>query len=202
MPGPEASLRAYAGHIKNKKLDQAYELLSASTRKHLPEKELRRFLDEQGERLAGLLESLFSASDVDVVFWATLRSENGDEVRLVRENGAWRIDSGALVPPTSATPEDAVQRFLLAVESRDCEALLDSAPPSVRARHSRKQLVSGCREQMDVLQDTAAQIRAAGAKPVRVSKDRAEITYLGTAASSRKLIVVEYDGHWYIEDLL
>ena len=197
-PRPEAALRAYTGHLKNKKTDQAYELLSASAKKHLERKELRRFLAEHGERLAGLLEAFFSAAEVDVAVRATLRSEGGDAVHLVREKGAWRIESGALVPPTNATPEDAVQRFLLAIEAKNCEALLQCAPPSTRARLARNQLLSGCREQMDTLQETAAQIRSAGARPGKVSEKRAEITYLGT----HKLIVVEYDERWYIEDLL
>jgi hypothetical protein len=196
--GPQSVLLKYTRHLKSKQTDQAYDLLSSRTRKHLDRKELQRFLAEHGERLADSLEALFEASDVAVTLRATLRSEDGEEVQLVREKGAWRIDSGALVPPTSATPEGAVNRFLLAIEAKNCEALLQCAPPAARARLARNQLLSGCRDQIGTLQETAAQIRAAGIKPVKVSERRAEITYLGT----HKLIVVEYDGRWYIEDLL
>ena len=195
---PESVLRQYTGHLKSKQTSQAYELLSSRTKKHLDQKELKRFLAENAERLAGTLDALFESSDVEVTVGATLRSENGAEVHLVREKGAWRIESGALVPPTNATPGQAVSRFLLAIEAKNCEALLQCAPPSARARLARNQLLSGCREQIGTLQETAAQIRAAGVQPVKVSEKRAEITYLGT----RKLIVVEYDGRWYIEDLL
>jgi hypothetical protein len=144
------------------------------------------------------LESFYTTSEVEVAVRATLRSENGDEIHLLSEQGAWKIDSGALVPPTGVTPQAAVERFLLAVEANSCEALLQCAPPPTRARLTRKQLLAGCREQIKSLQETAAQIRAAGVKPVKVSKSRAELTYLGT----HKLIVVEYDGRWYVEDLL
>jgi hypothetical protein len=196
--GPQSVLIEYTRHLKSKQTDQAYQLLSDRTRRHLDRKELRRFLAENGERLAGMLEALFETKDVAVTLRATLRSENGEEVQLVREKGTWRIESGALVPPTNATPEEAVRRFLLSIEAKNCEALLQCAPPPDRARLARNQLLSGCRDQIGALQETAAQIRAAGIKPVKVSDKRAEITYMGT----HKLIVVEYDGRWYIEDLL
>ena len=196
--GPQSVLLKYTQHLKSRQTGQAYQLLSSRTRKQLDQKELQRFLAEHGERLAGTLEALFEASDVAVTLRATLRSENGEEIHLVREKGTWRIESGALVPPTNATPEGAVDRFLLAIEAKNCEALVQCAPPEARARLARNQLLSGCRDQIGSLQETAAQIRAAGIKPVKVSDRRAEITYMGT----HKLIVVEYDGRWYIEDLL
>lgn len=197
-PGPESILREYTGLLKNKQADRAYELLSSRMKKHLGRQELRRFLVEKADRLASSLDSFFEAADIEVSVRATLRSENGEEVQLVREEEGWRIDSGAPAPPTSATPEDAVQRFLLAVESKDCQALLECAPPSARSRHTLKQLLDGCREQIGALQETAAQIRASGAQPVKTSKNRAEITYLG----KHRLIMVECEGRWYVEDLL
>jgi hypothetical protein len=196
--GPQSVLLKYTRHLKAKQTGQAYELLSSRARKQLDQKELQRFLTEHGERLAGTLEALFEASDVVVTLRATLSSEKGEKVHLVRERGTWRIESGALVPPTNATPEGAVSRFLLAIEAKNCEALVQCAPPATRARLARNQLLSGCREQIGTLQETAAQIRAAGTKPVKVSDKRAEITYMGT----HKLIVIEYDGRWYIEDIL
>jgi len=75
---------------------------------------------------------------------------------------------------------------------------VECAPPAARARLAANQLLTGCRDQIGTLQETAAQIRAAGIKPVKVSDKRAEITYMGT----HKLIVIEYEGRWYIEDLL
>jgi hypothetical protein len=196
--GPQSVLLEYTRHLKSKQTGQAYDLLSSGTKKHLDQKELQRFLAEHGQRLADALEALFEASDVAVTLRATLRSEKGEEVQLVREKGAWRIESGALVPPTNATPEGAVDRFLLAIEAKNCEALVQCAPPAARARLARNQLLTGCRDQIGTLQETAAQIRAAGIKPVKVSDKRAEITYMGT----HKLIVIEYDGRWYIEDLM
>jgi hypothetical protein len=200
-PGPESVLREYTRHLKSRDTNRAYDLLSSNTKRHLDRQELERFLAENAEHLAGPLEALFEASGVEVTVRATLRSEKGEEIRLVREGETWRIEAGALVPSTSATPEEAVRRFLLAIELKSCEALLQCAPPPTRARLARNQLLSGCREQIGALRETAAQIRSAGTKPVKVSDRRAEITYLGTAAGSRQLIVVEYDGRWYIEDL-
>lgn len=200
--GPQSVLLKYTRHLKSKQTGQAYDLLSSRAKKHLDRKELERFLAENAERLSGTLEALFESSDVAVTLRATLRSEKGEEVHLVRERSTWRIESGALVPPTNATPEGAVSSFLLAIQTKNCEALLRCAPPTTRARLTRNQLLLGCRNQIDTLQETADQIRAAGIKPVKVSEKRAEITYMGTAASSRKLIVIEYDGRWYIEDLL
>lgn len=196
--GPQSVLIEYTKHLKSRQTVQAYQLLSSRTKKHLDQEELQRFLAEHGERLAGTLQALFEASDVAVTLRAVLRSENGEEVHLVREKGTWRIDSGALVPPTNRTPEGAVDRFLLAIEAKNCEALVQCAPPATRARLANNQLLAGCRDQIGTLQETAAQIRAAGVKPVKVSDKRAEITYMGT----HKLIVIEYDGRWYIEDLL
>jgi len=196
--GPQSVLLEYTRHLKSKQTGPAYELLSSRTKKHLDQKELQQFLAEHGERLAETLEALFETKNVAVTLRATLRSENGEEVHLVREKGSWRIESGALVPPNNVTPEGAVNQFLLAIEAKNCEALMRCAPPAARARLARNQLLSGCREQIGTLQETAAQIRAAGIKPVKVSGQRAEITFMGT----HKLVVIEYEGRWYIEDLL
>ncbi len=199
-PGPASVLREYRGHLKNRQPGLAYRLLSSRTKKQLDRKGLERFLSENSGRLEGYLKSRFEGPDVELTVRATLRSEDGGEIQLVREPEGWRIDSGALVPPTGATPADAVQRFLLAVESRNCEALLECAPPPTRDRHTRDQLLRGCRERIDSLQETAAQIRASGSRPVKTSEHRAEMTFRG-AATGRKLIVVEYQGRWYLEDL-
>jgi hypothetical protein len=199
-PGPGSVLREYRGHLQNRQPGLAYRLLSSRMKKQLDRKDLERFLSENSGRLAGYLQSRFEGQDVELTVRATLRSEDGGEIQLVREPQGWRIDSGALVPPTGATPADAVQRFLLAIESGDCEALLDCAPPSARARHTRSQLLRGCRKQIDSLQKTSAQIRASGSRPVKTSDSRAELTFRG-AATGRKLVVVKYQGRWYLEDL-
>ena len=157
-----------------------------------------KFIDQGGERLKAFLQALNAeGGDLEVTLKATLRPADGQAVEMIREEDGWRVDSGPPVPPAGFSPESAVEKFLQAIEARDCQALLACASPRVLVRHSQERLAMGCRAQMETIAKAAARLRRAEGKLVRVSEDRAEMVY----HQHRKLVVVKYQDRWYVEDL-
>ncbi len=99
--------------------------------------------------------------------------------------------------PDGATPEQALEEFLQAIDAGDCEALLRCAPPDVRARHPLERLQNGCIHQLESLRRIAVSLRKAREGLVVLGRNRAALPY----AEHRKLTLIKRDERWYVEDL-
>lgn len=196
-PGPDHALRTYAGHLQEGRTEPAHRMLSRQKRQATSPDTLARLLDAGGDDLQAQLDAWRTPGEQRVTMCARVRDPAGRTTFLVREGDSWKVDHGPLVPPLGFTPETALERFLRAAEAGDCEALVDCAPPQIRARHERQRLLEGCREQLATVRRTAARIRAGGGRLTRVAPDRYELVY----DQHRKLVVVEYHGRWYVQDL-
>ena len=105
--------------------------------------------------------------------------------------------SGESVRPIGATPEQALEEFLKAIDAGDCPALLRCAPPDVLARHPQERLLGGCIQQLESLRRIARLLHKAREGLVILGKDRAALPY----TEHRKLLLVKRDQRWYVEDL-
>jgi hypothetical protein len=194
---PDAILEQYADHVSHGRLEQAYALLSSRLTHEISPEEFEQFISRHGQRTGKSLSSLASRADATPSMRATWTTPDGASISMVRESGKWKVDTGTLVPQRGFSPESAVEQLLQAIEAGDCQAVIACAPPGVRGNHAAEKLLSGCRDKLDHLKETAARIRKSGAKPHPVSEDRAELTY----HHSRKLVVIRYKSRWYVEDL-
>lgn len=197
QPGPDQTLRAYAGHLRAGRVRQAHQMLSSRKRQAASAEALERFVASGGDALRDRLAALDATRNARVELRARVGEPGKETILLVQENGSWKVDGGPVVPPLGFSPQSALERFLRAAEAGDCEALVASAPPQARTRHEHDALLAGCREQVESLQRTAARIRASKGRLVQVAPDRYELVY----HQQRKLVVVEYNGRWYVQDL-
>jgi hypothetical protein len=195
--GPEVVLREYLDSLEKNDTGSAHRLLSARSRRETPEEAFQRFASRDPKGLRRQLADLLNASRVTTEWTATLRTEDGVSVTLIREGDGWRLDSGQVVPSAGFSPSSVVSRFVQAIEAGDCQALLACAPPETLGSHQRDKLLQGCRDKLEHLRQIAAQIKQSGGDPQLVSPDRAELTY----HQNKKLIVTKHNSRWYIEDL-
>ncbi len=196
-PDPFVSLNEYLESSRQGKIEDARKLLSDRARKDASPEVFTEYFKAGGQTLVKRFESLAGAKNLEMVLRATLSDGLGNHIEMVQEDGCWRIDGGPIVPNAESSPEGALGRFLRAADAGDCQTLLSCAPPRIFERHTRAQILSGCRNQQAQLKETAAAIRKSAKKPRRISDTRAEMEF----GQDQKLILVKVAERWYIEDL-
>ncbi len=194
---PAVSLKEYLKSSSQGKIEAARELLSDRARKEASPEVFKKYIKAGGQALLRRFESLAGADNLEMVMRASLSDGRGNQVEMVQEDGRWHVDGGRVVPSLVSSPEGALGRFLRAAEAGDCRMLLSCAPPRIFEKHTRAQVLAGCRSQQATLKETAAAIRKSEKEPRRVSDTRAEVEF----GQGRKLILVKVAERWYIEDL-
>jgi len=128
---------------------------------------------------------------------ASIVSPNGDNIHLVEEGGIWKLDSGPWVPAPGFSPDNTLDLFVKALQTRDCQALVSCAPPGVRRRHLRQELVDGCVKKIDSFQGWVDGLRSSERSFKKLAENRLALPF----AEGRQVILVRIRGRWYIETL-
>ncbi|MFO0604155.1 MAG: hypothetical protein U0324_13320 [Polyangiales bacterium] len=213
-PGPVDAVAAYAAALRDGRHADAWRMLSASAREALPYDAFERAARERPEELRDAITA-YERVDPQVPVAAQLELASGDRVRLLYEDGAWRIDPSALEFYGQHTPRQALQSFARAVEASRWDVLLRLAPRAVAeqlraggpgpdggAPRGAEQLLrdawtgegaEGDRAMLRLLQADLDRGR-----PIEVAGDRATMTYGATQHVAR---LVREDGLWKVEDL-
>ncbi len=139
--GPNDTLRAYARALEEKRVEDAYSLLSEEARRAIPLDAFRRMVLENPEDVIEVARALARPSGTPEVH-ATVTLPNGEELRLLFEDGRWRVDAAAVDLYGQQTPRQTLLGFLRAYEKKrydvilryvpdaDREAVSSEAPPS------------------------------------------------------------------------
>jgi hypothetical protein len=121
-----AGVRAYVHALRRDDPRQAYELLSADTRKRISRDEFAaqwRRGDKERAWQAKVLEDSLKGNP-DVGERAVQRFPDGKVVQLEREGKAWRLDSELAGRSRARQPRDAVRLFADAIAARDVTGVL------------------------------------------------------------------------------
>jgi len=196
-PGPEAVLRQYASAVGRKDTAEVRRWMSSRSRERMGEDALARFLVRRGPAVAERLLGQDRPRQTELVLVSDPTQDQPLTLRLIWEDGAWRIDAGSGAPWSGGTPRDALEEFLAAIESGDCAALVACAPPSALQRHTQQTLSEGCLRRMAGLRSMAGELRQAMEHLVQTSDDSATISY-GSGGTVR---LVRIGGRWFIDDL-
>jgi hypothetical protein len=156
-----------------------------------------RTLKERPEDLRGLADALGRPGQ-ELEISARVRSETGDQLELVLEDGAWRADLSAIELYSQATPLEALDSFVRAFEAARYDVLMRFAPASHREGLTEAQLREAWqgeqkREMQELVQALKVQLPTARAE---VIGDRATVAY-GAAGNVQLLLE---DGAWKIEE--
>lgn len=200
-PGPLQAAARYAERLTAGNATGALELVAAEQRERVTAAELEAFVAAGGPELKAALDDLQAAPQQlqleALDYRVVLQLDDGRRLVLGRRAGAWRVVGGELLPGPHSTPARVLRTFLEAIDDGDCMALASCAPPRVRAEHPVARLAQGCSEQLPVLRETAAAIRDAGGRPIRLEADRAQLPY----GEHRRVVLVRQGGRWYVQDL-
>lgn len=194
---PSATVSAYRSALAEQDYAKAYELLSREVRAELSYGEFEKLCKERPDEVKALLRSLERPSEAPVVT-TSVRTESGDELLLVFEDGAWRIDESALDPYAQTDPKRTLLSFSRAVRQKRYDVLLRFVPRAYLEGLSEdllRQAFEGD-DREEVMRLVAGVERYLGQKPVEIVSDRASFEY-GTDHIAE--LVLE-DGVWKIEE--
>lgn len=200
--GPSDTLRAYSRAIQDKRVEDAYRLLSKDAKRSVSLEAFRRMILESPEDASELARSLARPSS-DPVVTAKVITPQGDELVLIYENNRWRIDGTSLDFYSQATPKQAIVGFLRAFERKRYDVLVRYVPDSKKAADANSPELDEARlresfegpQKEDFLHLTQALKAALGTSNIEETNDRASMQY----GANGTLQLVREHGIWKIE---
>jgi hypothetical protein len=195
--GPDKALDAYARALHGQDFDGAYALMSSSFRAKVSKDEFVRMLHDNprevqdtAARLDGRHEHLEVSADLEYGL--------GDSMRLVQENGSWRIASDPLAFYDQSTPHAALRSFLRAYRLQRWDVMLRFLPDKYREHMDvakmKDQFEGQSREQTEVLMNM---LEANVDAPVVEKGNEARMSY----GERNEVKFVREDGAWKLQDL-
>jgi hypothetical protein len=128
---PSDTLRSYAKALEEKRVEDAYSLLSDEAKRSLSLDSFRRMVLENPTEVMEVANALARPSGKPVIR-STVALPNGDELVLVLEGNSWRVDAAAVDLYSQATPRQALVGFLRAIERRRYDVVLRFVPERER----------------------------------------------------------------------
>jgi hypothetical protein len=129
---PSATLRAYARALEDKRVDDAYALLSDEAKRSIPLDSFRRMVLENPADVLEVAAALARPSGKPVIR-STVTLPGGEELVLVLEGDSWRVDAAAIDLYGQRTPRQALVGFLRAIERKRYDVVLRFVPDQEKA---------------------------------------------------------------------
>ncbi len=162
-PNPSSVLAAWSSAIAHDDARAAWRLLSRDQRARMPEDEfLVRWRNTVEERQSQAAR--FKAAS-NFTEHAKITAGDGSTAALALEAGQWRPTAARATEPGASTPEEALGRFLHALEQRNFDALLGLLSDPLRGLVERE------------LSERVQHLKQALGQPVAVDGDVARVHY-------------------------
>jgi hypothetical protein len=195
--GPTQTLDRYGLALKNHDFGAAYDLMSSSFRSKVSRDDYVRMMrdnprevDETADRLRGKHGNL----EVSAEFEYGL----GDQMRLVQEDGHWKVASNPLGFYDQSTPKAALRSFLRAYRLERWDIMLRFVPNAFRekmdAPKMKMQFTGESKERMETLMNT---LEANVDEPIIERGNDARMSY----GDRYEVKFVKEDGLWKLKDL-
>jgi hypothetical protein len=124
---PETVLHAYARALEEGRAEAAYRMLSDEARRGASFEAFRRMVKDDPDGVREIGRALERPTAAPIVT-ATVSSPSGQELHLVLEDGAWRVDGATLDLYAQDTPRRAVQGFIRAIERKRYDMAMRYVP--------------------------------------------------------------------------
>ncbi len=193
---PQSVLRAYARALEAGHADEAYRLLSDEARRGISIEAFRRMLSDDPEGVREIGRSLERPTAAPVVT-ATVTGPSGQELDLVLENGAWKVDGTTIDLYAQDTPRHAIQGFVRAVERKRYDVVMHYVPESHKEGLDAPKLQAAWEghEKDEIAQVVAALKQALPGGQIEETGDRATMMY-----GAGTIQLVREHGLWKIEN--
>ena len=195
--GPGQTLDTYGRSLKNHDFGQSYDLMSSSFRGKVTREDYVRMMrdnprevDETADRLRGKHGSL----EVSAEFEYGL----GDQMRLVQEDGHWRIATNPLAFYDQTTPKAALRSFIRAYRLERWDIMLRFVPNQYREKMDvpkmKAQFTGPSKDKMETLMNT---LEANVDEPIIERGNDARMSY----GEKFEVKFVKEEGVWKLKDL-
>ncbi len=195
--GPSTTLDKYGRALKNHDFGGAYDLMSSGFRGKVSREDYVRMMrdnprevGETADRLRGKRGSM----EVSAEFEYGL----GDTMRLVQEDGRWRISTNPLGFYDQSSPKAALRSFIRAYRLERWDVMLRFVPNSYRekmdAAKMKAQFTGPSKEQMENLMNT---LEANNDEPIIERGNDARMSY----GDRYTVQFVKEDSAWKLKDL-
>jgi len=195
--GPNQTLDRYGMALKNHDFGAAYDLMSSSFRGKVSRDDYMRMMRDNNREVnetADRLRSKRGSVEVSAEFEYGL----GDTMRLVQEDGHWKIATNPLGFYDQSTPKAALRSFIRAYRLERWEVMLRFVPNSYRekmnAEKMKAQFTGPSREQMENLINT---LEANVDEPIIERGNDARMGY----GDRYTVQFLKEDGAWKLKDL-
>ena len=197
QPSPISTLHEYSASLRAKDYSAAYDMMSESFQAKHSREDFARMMKESGQEVAQTAQMLSSQSkEVDIA--AEFSYGLGDSMRLVQEDGEWRIASNPVEFYSQATPRDALRSFVRAFSLKRWDVMMRFVPVKYRERMSiekmRQQFEGDHRDEIESMMNM---IRANLDEPISDKGNEARMPY----GDRFEVKFVLEDGKWKIQDL-
>jgi hypothetical protein len=183
--GPSQTLDKYGRALKNHDFGSAYDLMSSSFRGKVSREDY-----ETAERLRGKRGSMEISAEFEYGL--------GDSMRLVQEDGRWKISTNPLGFYDQSSPKAALRSFIRAYRLERWDVMLRFVPNTYRekmdAEKMKAQFTGASREQMEEL---ANRLEANLDEPIVERGNDARMSY----GDRFTVQFVKEDSAWKLKDL-
>jgi hypothetical protein len=195
---PQDALKAYSAALRAGHAREAYDLLSADTKKDIPYEAFQRIIRENPDEVTEIGRSLARPTAPPRVT-AVVTAPSGESLLLVLEDGAWRVDGSAIDLYGQGTPEIALKAFVRAFKNRRYDVLLRFVPEAEREGLNAEELKRAWEgEERDELESLVAAVETnLSAAHLEVTGDRATMAF----GAGGTVELVRESGLWKVEDL-
>ncbi len=193
---PSSVLKAYAKALEDGRAEDAYRMLSDEARRGISLEAFRRLVKDSPDEVREIGRALTRPTAPPVVT-ATVTGPNGQELQLVLEGGAWRVEATAIDLYAQDSPRHAVQGFVRALERKRYDVVLRYVPDGHKEGLDAAKLKAAWeghdKEEMD--QVLSALKQALPTAAIEETGERATMPY-----GAGTLQLVRERGLWKIED--
>jgi hypothetical protein len=195
-PSPKDTLKSYVAALEEGDYQRAYSLMARSFRKEYDRDEFVSHYKRNPDEVKHNVKEL-KKGPAKLTVKAEYRYGEGNRLRLVREEGTWRLALDPVTFYSQRTPRLALKSFVRALERRRVKILLRFVPRKwrkVMTVKDMKELFS--KKQREATQQLIRNLKANLDNKIEVKGDEAEMLY----GDSYKVQFVREDGVWKIVD--
>jgi len=195
--GPRETLRAYALALHERRVTDAYALLSRDARARISSADFNRMVTENAREIEDISASLLGPAEAPKIT-ATLTSPDGETLLLVYEQDGWHVDGSAFDLYSQSTPRSALESFVRAFDNKRYDILLRFVPEEKRQGLTTEQLKQAWEG------DQRPQVERL-TQALKASLPNLHIEVLGTRATvaygpGGNVELIQEQGTWRIED--
>jgi len=196
--GPSGTLDKYGRALKNHDFGAAYDLMSSSFRGKVSKDDYVRTMRDNPREVDETADRLGNGKHGSMEVSAEFEYGLGDQMRLVQEDGRWKIASNPLAYYDQTSPKAALRSFIRAYRLERWDVMLRFVPTSYREKMDgpkmKAQFTGPSKDNMDTLMNS---LEANVDEPIQEHGNEALMRY----GDHSEVKFVKEDGAWKLKDL-